>query len=778
MKKLIPHLFWLALYTAFLYPLMTLSKGFIQGDYGVQFFPWSKIYADALAHGFLPLWTPLIQSGFPLFAEGQTGMLYLPNLILFKLLPLTVAYNGIFLIHFLMGGVFAYIYALRLKMSLFAAVFTAIIFTFGSTYAGCFYNIVTLRTVVWFPFMLYLIETYMGGKRGVSGFALAFVIGQVCVAGFPQMAAYALGISAVYYLVRCIERYDFNIRNHFIFVLSICLGLLTALPQIWATLDFASHSSRTLLDKSAALWGSFAPWSLSTLLWYRWSNFLSTAIYIGILPLFLIFLAPPGKQYKTIWVMCGFSFFMALGAFNPFYHILIHLPIASLLRNPSKFMFFTVFFLAVIAGFAYDKIVDRVRQADMSAHNRMLLKGIRLWSLICLIGLSVSLFSRLFSGLLMKYGEWYVRHFVLGKSHHRHSIENYLDKLHGLLNNLHDVTSIREPFFWLPMLFGGFALIALYACTHSKFRNGLPYVLLALLSIDFYIYGASGYGTGFLGNVKALDKVSTIQKTYPSDGRWLSQAGYADPGFTPNANMLTGHSHLGAYSPLISRDYYRLVYSFGSIDDSFSPSVIDPRALSRSRGLVNFLGLKYAMFEDSYIPEDFGVTLFSSAIHQTVFENPDAMNEFNIVNHIRLIGDEDARVQYLLSNTFTPRDEVVLSEDVSPGINQSKALNADVKVLEQNDQMSRLVVRSSAEAILVRNQVFDAGWKVYLNGKAQVLRRVNHAFQGILIPAGESRVEFNFEPSYFTFGIWFYLGGMLLSVAGFSFCLFRSRCRI
>ena len=35
----------------------------------------------------IPLWSPEVGNGFPLMADGQTGVLYLPNIVLGALLP-------------------------------------------------------------------------------------------------------------------------------------------------------------------------------------------------------------------------------------------------------------------------------------------------------------------------------------------------------------------------------------------------------------------------------------------------------------------------------------------------------------------------------------------------------------------------------------------------------------------------------------------------------------------------------------------------------------------
>jgi uncharacterized membrane protein YfhO len=47
------------------------------------------------------------------------------------------------------------------------------------------------------------------------------------------------------------------------------------------------------------------------------------------------------------------------------------------------------------------------------------------------------------------------------------------------------------------------------------------------------------------------------------------------------------------------------------------------------------------------------------------------------------------------------------------------------------------------------------GWRALVDGKVEEIRRVDHAFRGVNVPAGFRRVEFRFEPT----GVW--IGGFL-----------------
>ena len=71
----------------FFWPAAVLEGAFFVQDVMVQNHPFRDFFARALREGQLPLWNAAINCGFPLFAEGQAGPLYPPNVILALLLP-------------------------------------------------------------------------------------------------------------------------------------------------------------------------------------------------------------------------------------------------------------------------------------------------------------------------------------------------------------------------------------------------------------------------------------------------------------------------------------------------------------------------------------------------------------------------------------------------------------------------------------------------------------------------------------------------------------------
>jgi uncharacterized membrane protein YfhO len=65
----------------------------------------------------------------------------------------------------------------------------------------------------------------------------------------------------------------------------------------------------------------------------------------------------------------------------------------------------------------------------------------------------------------------------------------------------------------------------------------------------------------------------------------------------------------------------------------------------------------------------------------------------------------------------------------------------------------------------VLTDLWDKGWRAYLNGKPVPLLRTNHALRGVLLPAGTGTLEFRYEPASYSLGLKLSaLGGLTLLV--------------
>src|SRR6266550_9368584 len=117
-------------FLAFFWPVLSSGKYFVTGDGFIYSFPIRTIVWDRLRHGQLPLWTPLILSGYPLLSMAQIGISY-PLTWGYLFLPGPLAEELYILAPYILFPVFTYAYTREIGRSRLASLLAALAFTYG-----------------------------------------------------------------------------------------------------------------------------------------------------------------------------------------------------------------------------------------------------------------------------------------------------------------------------------------------------------------------------------------------------------------------------------------------------------------------------------------------------------------------------------------------------------------------------------------------------------------------------------------------------------------------
>jgi len=208
-------------------------------------YPMKHFYQEGLAQGRLPLWCSFIGTGFPLHAEGQVAALYPLNLALFWILPLAIAFNWGILIHVVLSGVFAALYARQLGAARSCTLVAAVIFAFSGFFVTHLKHVNMTASAIWIPLLLLLLERY-AARRSIKTLTLfALAVGAMVLAGHPQIVFNNLlvaGLYAVYLGVKIWIRKPYEggrWPNAWRFGggvgYAVLLGVLLGMPQILPT---------------------------------------------------------------------------------------------------------------------------------------------------------------------------------------------------------------------------------------------------------------------------------------------------------------------------------------------------------------------------------------------------------------------------------------------------------------------------------------------------------------------------------------------------------------
>ena len=79
----------------------------LQWDAIAQFYPWRVLYARSMSSGKIPLWNPYEFHGTPFLANGQSAVLYPPNVVFLLFDPIT-GFTVFAALHLFLAAVFTY----------------------------------------------------------------------------------------------------------------------------------------------------------------------------------------------------------------------------------------------------------------------------------------------------------------------------------------------------------------------------------------------------------------------------------------------------------------------------------------------------------------------------------------------------------------------------------------------------------------------------------------------------------------------------------------------
>ena len=161
-----PHLGEALLWGAGLLAIVSLSvaDGLLanmvayERDTTVFYFPLMSWVAQRLQQGELPLWTPQVFGGYPIFADGEIGLAYPPVLVALLVLPPDRAFVVLRLLHLSIAALGTFALARTWKLPYASAVLAGVVFTLGNFLQAQIHHENIIRTVSWLPVMLAVVE--------------------------------------------------------------------------------------------------------------------------------------------------------------------------------------------------------------------------------------------------------------------------------------------------------------------------------------------------------------------------------------------------------------------------------------------------------------------------------------------------------------------------------------------------------------------------------------------------------------------------------------------
>ena len=191
--------------------LLTLAGPFLAGrvytadDLGAFHLPMRAFYADCLAHGEAFDWSPQMYGGFYLTGEGQIGGYHPLHLLLYRCLPLPIAFDLECLLSYPFMLLGMYLLLRRWDIRRDAALFGSLAFTFSGFALLHFVHVNGVAVVAHIPWLLLAIHATLFGtsrKRWLTcGIGIALLTASQLLLGYPQYVWLSMLVELGYLLM-------------------------------------------------------------------------------------------------------------------------------------------------------------------------------------------------------------------------------------------------------------------------------------------------------------------------------------------------------------------------------------------------------------------------------------------------------------------------------------------------------------------------------------------------------------------------------------------------
>jgi hypothetical protein len=370
-----------------------LGHAVLPGDDLTQNFPLRVLAGRQIRGGQLPLHNPYIWGGAPLLAGWNAAAAY-PLTFLFAVLPGTAAWTLNMIVTWTVAGLGMFCFLRALRLASLPSALGAVTFAFAGAMPAQVAHLGLVAGLSWVPLQLLsvlrLTETRDAASRLRWITGLAGTFGLTILAGEPRAIADA-GVIVVIYAAWRIIRLGRGAGPAAIpvaagsvaggLVLGVCLGAVQWMPGLAVIGTSQRGVSSVALFNSGSLphrWlllmlvpdllgGSG---SLGQPAFFANYNLAEVTGYAGILPLVAaaallgrLRLRPRPPEWAVWHVMALAGFVLALGGNTPAGTLLVHVPLFSGLRLPSRNLLVADLALAVLLAYWADQpLGDRGRR--------------------------------------------------------------------------------------------------------------------------------------------------------------------------------------------------------------------------------------------------------------------------------------------------------------------------------------------------------------------------------------------------------------------------------
>jgi len=752
---------------------------FTQPDVVNYYYPTVFSYGQAIKNNLNPFWDPLTLSGFPAFIFS--GQFFSPvSFIFFGFFYFLTAFHWLLAANLILAGFFTIRLIKRLGASKSASIVGGLAYVISLEAAmGIDLPLVSAGPILPLLFLILLADfkrnrwwlVVLGGLLiGFAGLAVHvnwLVI--ILTGGF----LFSLGLGWLNQATGWRGRLKAPIRYLIMGIIGGAIGLIQFLPMIVFTpLNYRWGGMAYRLSLSE----SVKPFDLASFIFPSFGLPFFTSfpfLYFGIAPLIFLIAAIfiKSRPARFFLLLFAFCFLLAIW-YSPLFWLLKKLPVFEYLRAPSRWLFLGFFAASVSAAFGADGFLassDKIKKAIMAVWGWLII-------IITALSLTINVISYFFGKQILAFIKDYFNSRIYLKTTGL-PLEHYHQVIDDLFKQMINLFSFFNPHFLWP--FASLAVSYFVIKYFHKNKNRAGYFLPAMVVLVGLNFAATfPFNTPMLSVVNRSVfnyKPQTAQFILKNPGRIFSFL----PGFTeyeqltvpykpnqeeififesellaPKRNNFYNIPSADGFDSMMPKKYGAVIASIGSDRAVASERLVDlkiPLAdkiklFQERHNLLDLLGVKYVIsgynLENKDLKKVFETKATKYQIPIYVYENVDYLPLFFLAKNVKYINPADDNYKIITDNknNFNEVTFIECSDCKTAGRGEG-----EIKAIEYSSGYLKLKTRLMADAWLVFNESNLPGWEARIDNQKTKIYSANYLFQGIMAPAGEHEIVFQFK---------------------------------
>lgn len=776
-QTLVLLLIVLLIFVIFYSPLYFGGKTFQSGDIVT-----SQTVMTYLSNhsGYYTLWNPNIFCGMPAYALA-TGYKW------FNLIFVTVdIFRSTFSFPFLNDYAKWTFYLVALAYTMFffmmnrtqnrlVSLFSALTVSFSTGIVVFLYigHVTKLTSIFVFPVILLLLLNFQKKIKLLDVMLLLFFMPVMFLGWHVQIIFYiffAVMIYFIYYFISALKTKDSFLTKQllksaaiFLFAVLVGLGIQSDnLTQIYEYTPYSTRGTESILDKEstpskktetdfyeyATNW-SFSPGEVLTWIvpsyygfgkstyngplsqnqdvevntYFGQMMFVDVAMYMGVVVFFLsifgMIINWKDKFVRYLTILAVIATLISFGRTFPIaYDLMFHyFPFFDKFRVPSMILVLVQLSLPILAGLGIARLISLKQENDKKYDN--LIRNI-FFVFTGVFVLTIILGSPIKS--------WFISHInSAGEKGTR------LQQIHDYMADMF-LTDARLAFFFSTAVFG-----LIFAYLKSFLSRDLMITFIIVFSlVDIFRINHRGETYQEMQNIEQLfqkpEYVSAIESL--NDKSVFRILNLKQDG---SLGSVQQNSNYNAY--FLLQD----LYGYSGIKPRAYQDYMDILGSPANATLWRMANVKYLVLDNPVSMA--GLNPVYSGNKTFVYQNTDALPRAYFVNSVQKATAIEI-LNKVKNNQFDPK-EIAFVEDAD--LQADKPDNTTfVQIEKYGDENIYLNVKASGNNFLFLGDTYvGKGWKAYVDGNETNIYRANHNFRGIIVPAGEHKIHFEYLPESF-----------------------------